>query len=59
MMLLESEDIATWGKYCWELIDQDDNYQATTSFNGEAVEVKLARPAFEIARDDAKETWRP
>ena len=30
----------------------DGNYQATTLFNGEDVEVKLPRPAFEIARDD-------
>ena len=36
----------------WELIDKEANYQATTKFNGQDVEVKLPRPAFAIARDD-------
>ena len=36
----------------WEMIDRDNDYKATTEYKGEAVEVKLPRPKFEIARDD-------
>ena len=51
-IMLEFEDKDARNMCRWELIDQDNNYQATTSFNGKDVEVKLPRPAFEIARDD-------
>ena len=51
-IMLELDDTEARNLCRWELIDKEDNYQATTSFNGKDVEVKLPRPAFEIARDD-------
>ena len=36
----------------WEMIDRDNDYQATTEYNGEGVEVKLPWPKVEIARED-------
>ena len=51
-IMIDFEDTEMRNMCRWELIDKEDNYQATTSFNGGDVEVKLPRPAFEIARDD-------